>query len=73
MRAATCENVRDHLVRLQLPKRGANRESVMRRALGPEYIAHCTRALSEPQRKCILDARQIGTALECTSRVTGNR
>jgi len=66
----TCERVRERLIQLQLPNGDSSHKDVMRRALGPEYIAHCTRSMSESQQRCVLDARDVKAALACTSQLT---
>src|SRR5688572_27648501 len=55
--AERCEQVRDRLVALEIPRADPHREAharVMRRALGNEFIERCSRSMTDVQRDCVL-------------------
>lgn len=64
----TCEAVQVRLVELELPLGTSdrdNRAEVMRRALGREFVEHCTRSISRAQADCVLLASDSRTAHKC--------
>lgn len=65
-----CDQVREHLIDLQLPKSDSARErhaDVMRRAMGEEFIANCAQTISATQARCVLDASSAKQAMACSS------
>lgn len=68
--AERCERVRDRLVELEIPRTDPDREAharVMRRAMGNAFLERCTRAMTDAQRDCVLDARHSQDASRCIS------
>lgn len=70
---ARCEQVREHMIGLQLSSHGAAREThanVMRRAMGTEFVTSCVRSMKPAQVDCILAAKEAKAALACSSVAT---
>lgn len=70
-----CERVREHLVELELDRGdvGLDREirgPVIRRALGEEFLSHCTREMSDENVDCILSADDSRAVATCSSQFT---
>ena len=66
-----CQRIREHLVELQLSPDSPDRElraGLRRRALGDEFVASCTRSMTEAQRDCVLSASDSKSALTCSTR-----
>lgn len=63
-----CERVRNQLVALEVPLAHPKREQhvrVMRRAMGDELIARCTKSMTDTQRDCVLGATDSKVAFAC--------
>jgi hypothetical protein len=64
----SCERVRDQLVSLEVKPSDRDRDDrrrVMRRAMGPEFIASCVRTTTKSQRNCVFEASDSRAALAC--------
>ena len=69
--ARRCEQLRDHVVELNLADasevdRAAHGEA-MRRALGSDFVVSCGSKLSETQVKCALNAVNSSAVAACTT------
>lgn len=65
----TCEKLRDHLVEVRLkdavPADVAAHRSAMKKVLGEDFIASCSKDLSPAQVKCALAATDNTAASNC--------
>jgi hypothetical protein len=72
---APCEQMRDHLIDLQLAEsnsidREAHRE-ILKRSLGETFVSSCESSMSSSQVGCVLHADDSESASACTSSVAG--
>ncbi len=64
-----CKEVREHLVELHL-RDDVNRDAhadVVRRAMGDQFVASCSRSMTKSEMTCIVDANSEGAARACTT------
>lgn len=70
-RARYCERMRDHMVALRLADAtGIDRDAyrtLMRDALGTDFIARCSSTMSLAQIDCVLEAPDAAAAAACSS------
>jgi hypothetical protein len=70
--AERCERVRDHLVELAasggdaLPLDREDRATIVRRAMGDEFLTSCTSSMSEAHASCLLSATDSRQAARCS-------
>lgn len=63
-----CQRVRDRLVALEVPLADRDREEhmrVMQRAMGNQFITHCTKQVPDSQRDCAIAATDSKAAFAC--------
>jgi hypothetical protein len=72
-RAARCARMRDRVVELSLADAtgvdGAAHQAALRRALGPELVRACERAMTDRQVDCVLSAAGPAETHACVERV----
>jgi hypothetical protein len=63
-----CKRVRDRLIALEIRDDDPKAEShavVMRRAMGPQFVSSCMRAVSDREQDCVFEATEAKTAFAC--------
>lgn len=70
-----CERVREHLVELELEPGDVRldreiRGPIIRRALGEEFVSHCTREMTNEHVDCLLSADDSRAVAACSSQFT---